>query len=274
MHDTDRDWEHFGRTDPYWAVSTADRFRSDKLDNKAREEFFSAGENYIARIIETIRTRLDVGFQPTRALDFGCGVGRLVFPLARRCESVVGVDVSDSMLREAGAQAKAQNITNVCWVKGDDELSGVTGRFDLINSYIVFQHIPCHRGQRLFKRLVDLLNQGGVGVIHLTYSRSSLDADPCVAWPASAPVYSARPLHDLQCYLFAMKRVLRRRVRKLFRLDRSTSGEPTMQMNPYTLNPLLHILQLSGIRNLHVEFINDGGEYGLILFFQQPHDGR
>lgn len=274
MHDTDRDWEYFGRTDPYWAVSTADRFRSDKLDDKARGEFFAAGEKYIARVLDTIRTRLDAGFEPARALDFGCGVGRLAFPLARRCESVVGVDVSESMLREADVQAKTQGTTNISWVKGDDELSGVTGRFDLINSYIVFQHIPCHRGQRLFKRLVDLLNHGGVGVIHLTYSRSSLDADPCVAWPASAPAYSARPLHDLKCYLFAVKRVLRRRVRKLSGKDQKTSGEPAMQMNPYTLNPLLHILQLAGIRTLHVEFINDGGEYGVILFFQKPRESQ
>ena len=38
-----------------------------------------------------------------RALDFGCGAGRLTRALAARFESVVGVDVADAMLDKARA---------------------------------------------------------------------------------------------------------------------------------------------------------------------------
>ena len=271
MHkaDTDKDWEHFGHTDPYWAVITHERYRRENLDGQAQQEFFASGEKYITETLGTIRTHLDAGFQPVRALDFGCGVGRLALPLARRCESVVGVDVSESMIREARAQSEARQVTNISWVKGDDELSRVSGGFDLINSCIVFQHIPCHRGQKLLKRLLELLNEGGVGVIHLTYSRASLNADPFAAWPSSAPVYSATPFKDLRCYLSAMRRVIRRQLRKLLRREKAASGQPTMQMNPYTLNPLFHLLQRAGVRNMYIDFADHGGEYGLTLFFRK-----
>jgi ubiquinone/menaquinone biosynthesis C-methylase UbiE len=43
---------------------------------------------------------------PGRVLDLGCGTGRLLIPLARRGFDVVGVDLSDAMLRVA-----AENCT-------------------------------------------------------------------------------------------------------------------------------------------------------------------
>jgi SAM-dependent methyltransferase len=36
-----------------------------------------------------------------RAVDFGCGVGRLSQALARRFEKVIGIDVAESMIRQA-----------------------------------------------------------------------------------------------------------------------------------------------------------------------------
>jgi hypothetical protein len=136
----------------------------------------------------------------------------------------------------------------------------------------VFQHIPCHRGQRILKTLVGLLKEGGVGVIHFTYSKASLDANPFNAWPSSGPAYSLSLIRDLRCYLSGVTRVILRRAKRLVKRATCGSGEPMMQMNPYTLNPLFHVLQLSGIRNIYVEFTDHGGEYGLTLFFQKPLD--
>jgi len=36
--------------------------------------------------------------RPARALDFGCGAARLVIPLAKRFEEVVGIDISPSTM--------------------------------------------------------------------------------------------------------------------------------------------------------------------------------
>ena len=51
------------------------------------------------------------------ALDFGCGVGRLTQPLAARVRQVVGLDISDEMIRRA--RSYFPNITFHLNEKGD-----------------------------------------------------------------------------------------------------------------------------------------------------------
>jgi ubiquinone/menaquinone biosynthesis C-methylase UbiE len=247
--DTDRDWEWFGSTDPYWAVFTEDRFRKANLSSESLVVFYASGVEYVDRMLSTVRSQLDAGFNPSRALDFGCGVGRVTIPLAERCPDVVGVDVSVSMLREARAQAQARGLTNVSWVQGDDQLTAVDGLFDLVHSYIVFQHIPGERGERLFRRLLELLSEGGIGVLHFTYAKATLGSDQFN--PPTPPVVKSK------------RWSLRRRTAPV------VEGTPRMQMNSYPLNPIFHHLQLSGVRRMLVEFSDHGGELGVRLFFQK-----
>lgn len=96
--DTDRDWELFGQSDPYWAVVTHEKYHINNLNNDTIEEFYETGEKQIDWILTTIRKQLDPSFKPVSAMDFGCGVGRLSLGLAKRCRSVVGVDISNGML--------------------------------------------------------------------------------------------------------------------------------------------------------------------------------
>ncbi len=100
-NNTDHDWESFGKNDPYWAVLTQDRFRKKVLDETARRDFFLSGEKYIDWVFWMIHKHVDSEFNPGKGLDFGCGVGRLLLPIARRCQSAIGTDVSESMLLEA-----------------------------------------------------------------------------------------------------------------------------------------------------------------------------
>jgi ubiquinone/menaquinone biosynthesis C-methylase UbiE len=182
-NDTDADWELLGKMDPYWAVLTNDEFRGSKLGDESIQRFFESGEHYAKLIFQVIHAFVHHEFQPQRALDFGCGVGRVVFPLALRCGSVVGMDVSESMLAEARKNAEDRHAANVTWIRGDDQLSAVTGDFDLIHSYIVFQHIPSDRGLVLFERLLGMLRSGGVGVLHITYSMTEHASHRESVWP-------------------------------------------------------------------------------------------
>src|SRR5262245_52302229 len=95
------EWEKMGRKDPYFGVLTNDKFRSGQIDAAARAEFFASGERHVQTCFETIPRCFARPFAPRRTLDFGCGVGRLVIPFARRCGEVVGADVSPAMLAEA-----------------------------------------------------------------------------------------------------------------------------------------------------------------------------
>src|SRR5712671_2277027 len=169
INNSDKDWERFGKTDPYFAVLTAPEFHG-QLSDTERTKFFASGASHIDTIFSIIRERLDSSFAPTRALDFGCGVGRLVLPLAERCGEVTGVDVSPSMLAEARRNCDAAGAKGVQLVLSDDNLSAVSGSFDFIHTYIVLQHIPVARGESLVRKLAAKLAPGGIAMFHAPYT--------------------------------------------------------------------------------------------------------
>lgn len=163
MRNSDRAWQLFGASEPYGTVAGSSRYNRAELDSERLKEFFEAGEQYIAQVFQVITERLEPGFRPRRALDFGCGVGRMVIPLSARCDEVVGVDVADSMLAEAGRNCGRFN--NVKLLKADDLLSGIDGKFDLINASWVFGHMPTAKGEAIVARLAHKLSDGGVAAM-------------------------------------------------------------------------------------------------------------
>jgi SAM-dependent methyltransferase len=158
---TDKDWEKWGATDPYFGVLSDERYRRGQLDPTALEAFFRSGDEDISRVLERIRTGFAPDFAPRSALDFGSGVGRLVIPLARRVERVVGVDISTSMIAEARRNCAAAGVDNVEFVLSDDTLSRVQGTFDLVYTNIVLPHIDWARGRVLLQELGRHVAPGG-----------------------------------------------------------------------------------------------------------------
>ena len=168
MKRADRAYDGIGRTEPYYGVITLEHFLRANLDPAALREFFATGEAQVASVLATIRAHLAADFKPRRALDFGCGVGRILIPLAREAGQALGVDVSDAMMAEAARNCRERNLTNVSFVKSDDRLSRLEGTFDLIHSVIVFQHIAPRRVEVLMRGLLSHLEPGGIGALHFT----------------------------------------------------------------------------------------------------------
>src|SRR5689334_24129630 len=137
IRDTDADWEEFAQREPYWAVLTADQFRRANLDQAARIEFFANGEGTVAHYLGVLRDHFGAPEQLDVSLDFGCGVGRLLFPLACRSNLAIGVDVSLTMLDECRKNAALCGIRNVELRQADDTLSRLgeySGKVSLISS--------------------------------------------------------------------------------------------------------------------------------------------
>src|SRR5688572_20637499 len=98
-------WKYFGEKDPYYGVFSIDEMRSDVLAEGARKKFFDSGEEHVDRLWREMEAHFGSAPEPRRALDFGCGVGRVAIPLAQRCKSVVGVDISEAMVEGARKNA-------------------------------------------------------------------------------------------------------------------------------------------------------------------------
>ena len=154
-----RDWDDLALVDPFWAVLAADDKRGGGWEPT---EFFATGE---ADIEEMLATAAQLG-RPTRherALDFGCGVGRLTRALARRFDEAVGIDVSERMLEHARRlNADTPNVTFT------NAKSPPAGRFDLVVANLVLQHLPSRALARVYiTRLVEAARPDGLVVFQL-----------------------------------------------------------------------------------------------------------
>lgn len=130
---SDDHWECYGKIAPYFGVLSDEQYKSQNIDEEAREKFFASGKKHIEHVLRNIRDHLSPGFHPEKALDFGCGVARLVIPLSTIVEEVIGIDVSSSMIEEARKTCDEKEITNVHYAKDINELPANT-EFDFIHS--------------------------------------------------------------------------------------------------------------------------------------------
>lgn len=220
---SDEAWRRWGEIEPYYGVFAADRFRRSAFADHC-DEFWGSGE---AQVDERLAVA-ERHFGPLarrRALDFGCGVGRLTLPLARRFEEAVGLDIAPAMLAEARRNAEAAGLANARWLLSDDALGAVEGRFDLVMSCIVLQHIPVRRGLGIVRRLLDRVAPGGAAALHVCIDRGDS--------PAQALRYAA------QRHVPGVQRYLNRRAGR-------PADEPLMQMNAYPLNIILAQAQTLG----------------------------
>jgi SAM-dependent methyltransferase len=142
-------WDELAVLDPHWAILSEPARRYGGWDH---DEFMATGVQTVERILAHGPANRE------RALDFGCGVGRLTYALASHFSQCVGVDISPEMVRQAAQDAPA----NTRFTSGP--LSELEPRsFDLVLSLLVLQHIPsgAERRRRL-SELAELVGPGGL----------------------------------------------------------------------------------------------------------------
>jgi SAM-dependent methyltransferase len=159
-----REWDELARGDPLWEV-LSDPERSDgrwQLD-----DFFASGAAEVDRVLERAR-ELGRPEQLGRALDFGCGVGRLTRALAGHFSECVGVDVSEQMVehaRELNAdRPNCEFVVNVA----PDLRRFADETFDLVYTSKVLQHMPSRELACAYvAEFLRLLRPGGIAVFQL-----------------------------------------------------------------------------------------------------------
>jgi ubiquinone/menaquinone biosynthesis C-methylase UbiE len=137
------------------------------------ETFFSTGRDQIAELVSFLNSN---GMPPLkgRALDFGCGVGRLTRPLASHVEECVGVDLSESMVHRAKQYHKDEPKCRFQVNESNDLSSFEAETFDVVFSSIVLQHMWPEMALKYIAEFVRVLKRGGLAVFQVPTRPSSL----------------------------------------------------------------------------------------------------
>jgi ubiquinone/menaquinone biosynthesis C-methylase UbiE len=166
------DWNARAREDATFFVAFGRRGSGDA-------EFFATATEVINRVEWELSRVPPLERAGWRALEIGCGPGRLMRPLSRHFAQIHGVDVSDEMI--ALAREKLSDIPNAFpqVTDGASLAQFADESFDFVYSYAVFQHIPSrdvvfsylHEARRVMKT-------GGLALLQfngLVNRRSEID---------------------------------------------------------------------------------------------------
>jgi SAM-dependent methyltransferase len=127
------------------------------------EEFFARGVNEIEDVLDRVS---DLIGPKGKALDFGCGVGRLTQALAAYFEEAHGVDIAPEMIRQAEGFSNLENTFFHLNLTSD--LSQFdTGQFDLVYTRIVLQHMPPVYQQGYVREFIRILNPVGLAIFDI-----------------------------------------------------------------------------------------------------------
>jgi ubiquinone/menaquinone biosynthesis C-methylase UbiE len=93
-------------------------------------------------------------------LELGCGTGRVLVPLAKSCEEIVGIDYSQEMLETCKEKVANAGLTNARIFQGDITRLNLGKTFDLVIApYRVLQALESdNEVQGFFETIAKHLN--------------------------------------------------------------------------------------------------------------------
>jgi SAM-dependent methyltransferase len=167
LRELQKNWHEFGRSDPLWAILTLPEKRNGKWQ---LHDFFRTGEQEIADLLDDVR-KLGLPLRHGRALDFGCGVGRLTQALCAHFEHCWGVDIAPSMIRLANTYNR--HGPWCCYFLNETDNLGVfpDNHFDFIYTTIVLQHMEPRYSRKYIEEFLRVLARGGVLVFQIPSAR-------------------------------------------------------------------------------------------------------
>jgi len=189
-----RDWDARAREDAYYYAAFGRRGQPD-------EEFFETAREILPALLPELARLPQCSPRARRALEIGCGPGRLIRALSPYFGEIHGVDVSAEMIRLAREKLRSIRHAHFHHVPDSTLELFADESFDFVYSYAVFQHIPDRRiVYRYFCETRRVLRTGGIArlqVIGLPGTQTVYDTWQGVRISAEE-IKSFTRQHDLQ----------------------------------------------------------------------------
>ncbi len=179
------DWNERAREDAHYYVAFGGRDQDEA-------EFLATAAD-VLRSLEAQLKRLPASSnrRAWRALEIGCGPGRLVKPMSRYFGEIHGVDVSDEMIRLARERLADIPHAHFHATNGASLAQFADDSFEFIYSYAVFQHIPSRDVVLEYMREIRRVLKPG-GIFHGQFNGLMHSGDTNT-W--SGVVFSAADIH-------------------------------------------------------------------------------
>ena len=167
-----QEWEHLGKTDPFWSVVTQPHYHLDQFEEH-RHQFYSSGKHISDIFLASLRRNKINHHELPICLELGCGVGRVTGFLAEEFYKVIAVDISEHHLNHARQHLAELVIHNVSLVHVNQITQLLSlGKIDAILSVITFQHNPPPVMAWMLRHLLGSLNPKGVAYLQIPTYRA------------------------------------------------------------------------------------------------------
>jgi SAM-dependent methyltransferase len=185
-----RHWERLGRQDPFWAVLTDPTKRDGAWD---LEQFYRSGGDELAAVLQHADA-LGLSVERGRALDFGCGAGRMTQAMAAVFERADGVDISSSMLETARRHNRFADRCIYHLNTAPDLSRFADGTFSFVFTTLVLQHMDPRYAVAYIREFVRVLRPGGLLVFQVPSHRTASEPGS-----AESRTEATEPLPDDAC---------------------------------------------------------------------------
>lgn len=191
-------WDSFAEEKPQWSFLTSNQ--PQEVD-----AFFQSGEQDIAKILlEAVSYGLAI--RKETALDFGCGLGRLTFPLCSRFRQVSAVDISQKMIELASSHGDCPENATFQRLESSGLRFLESNSFDLVVSLIVLQHVPRRHMKSYIKQFMRVVKPNGTIVFQVTTFREKIETGKAEFWKGK-PLSWDRPSFPKLCYRFISRSI-------------------------------------------------------------------
>ena len=253
LKDLQDTWDELGKIDPLWAIASW----PDKKGNKWNlSDFFAEGEKEIDGVIRYIDS-LDLKVPRRKALDFGCGVGKVTQALAHHFDECLGVDIAPSMIALADQYNRhgekchyiLNEVDNLRLFSNDD--------FDFVYTNFVLMHMQPKYALDYIREFLRVLNPQGLLMFDLLEQPAPL-SQPTKPQPKEALKKRTKAL---------LKRIAPKPVRSLYRRVRygsQSSTEPRAEVYHSEREDVVSFLVKHGARVIDIRAEQRGSDAAFV----------